>query len=188
LKRSALLIALLMAPIHAATPPDSEPSERFECDASGDSEPPVWKKELTAFPAYVSGTFEMLELKSHRQWPPMVQVYIDNPDSHSKGFSINWLPEESGGPTIRWFPTWQTAARALESAPWRATGVIPFDLAVSADGQVRLRVSDVVHAAWVDVTKPLTIQLTCITAKVHFDSIRVRSVSPNTSLERTRER
>jgi hypothetical protein len=170
----SLLIALLMAGSQAATPPDSAPSERFQCDASADSEPPLWKKELTAFPAHVSGTFEMLELKSYRQWPPMVQVYIDTPDSESRGFSIHWLPEENGGPAIVWFPIWETAASAPKGSPWRATGVIPFDIAIAEDGKVSFRVNDVVRGAWVDVTRPLTLQLTCITSKVDFSSIRIR--------------
>ena len=172
MKLSALLSALMMAYASAAISADSELLARFDCDASGESEPPIWKKELTAIPAHVSGTFEMVKLKSHRQWPPMVQVYLRNADSQSRGFSIAWRPEEDGGPTIRWFPTWHTAA--FESSPWRATGVIDFDIAVWSDGQVRFRVNDVLHAAWVDVNKPLMIQLTCITSKVSFDSIEVR--------------
>ena len=178
LRRSALLTAILMACTHAAVPADSEPSERFDCDASGEGQPPSWMKELVA-PAYISGTFEMVQIKPHRQWPPMVQVYLRNADSHSKGFSITWRPEEDRRPTISWFPTWDTPA--FENSPWRAIGVIPFEIAVWADGQVRFRVNDVLHAAWVDVTRPLTIQLVCMTSRVTFDSIKVRSVPPNTS-------
>ena len=187
MRRFALLAVILLASPCEAASPDSAPLGRFDCDVSGEDEPPIWKKELPALPALISGTFEMLERRSHHQWPPMVQVYIDNGDSHSKGFSVDWRPEESGGPSIHWFPDWDVEGTAGAGSPWRASGVIPFEIVVLADGQVRFRADNVIHAAWVDSTQPLTLQLTCVTSRVRFDSIAVRSVSPDTSMPENEE-
>jgi hypothetical protein len=168
--RSAIVLGAILFCASASLLQAATPAYQFDCDAPS-GRAAFWTRELLELPVSVSGTLQLVEKKSHATWASLSTVLITNADrDSSSGFRIGWPRAKKSSPFVELLaPGVGTPVRH----PWAASGPVEFLISIAADGTVQVRVGEVSHTAKVDATKPLKLHLSCSTAEVKFDAVRV---------------
>jgi hypothetical protein len=102
-------------------------------------------------------------------------MVIRNPDgASSSGLRIGWPVSEPREPVIEALAPRLRAANERQGAPWRTKGKVQFSISVTAEGTALFKVGDLEFSDSLDLAKPLKLALTCSTAEVIFDSVKVQ--------------
>lgn len=174
MKRKATLTAAVILGVGGSYGAEVTPAYYFDCDAP-EERAAVWMRDLTSLPATVTGMLEVAEVKSHPKWLASFAIVVRNPDGASpSGLRVGWPVAEPRVPYIEAVSPKLRSTNQRQRASWNSTGKVSFTISVAADGETLFKVGDSVFSDKLDVTKPLKLTLTCSTAEVIFDSVKVQ--------------